>query len=221
MSLKEEIAQFSTYFSDRIAEVEKVEHGLFRKILFMGIIDTLSRAGCSAVKSHRERVIQFIDNCSGWKDKDCVSSQQLILNLEDKNKKSGALYQLAKKKVDAWPYGSIIRPHDDLSLQDADSVAAVDEKRLVRDATYKQLLYTYRNHLVHEFREPGYGMELSQDPSTPYYHGMSGAPWQLVFTDAFIKGKCVGCLNGLVRQMRMQQKNPYDYYEFESLWRRK
>lgn len=221
MNLEEEIAQFSSYFSERIGEVERIEPRLFRKILFMGIIDTLSRAGCPGIQGHRKRVINFIDNCSGWQDKDRVSAQQLILNLEDKKKSSGDLYQLAKKKVSSWENGHIIRPDADLSLQEADAVAASDEKNLIRAATYKQLFYTYRNHLVHEFREPGYGMELSGDPSTPYYHGMIDNPWQLVFTDPFIKGICVGCLDGLVRQLLSEERNPYDCYEFGSLWRRK
>jgi len=221
MSLQEDIAQFSSYFSDRIREVEKVEPDLFRKILFMGIVDTLSRAGCPGVQGHRERVIQFIDNYSGWVDKDRVSAQQLVLNLEEKKKKFSALHQLAKKKVDSWPDGSIVRADADLTFIEADSVAAVDEKKLVQAATYKHLFYTYRNHLVHEFREPGYGMELSQDASTPYYHGMIGDPWQLVFTDQFIKEICLSCLNGLAGQLLTQQKNPYDCYEFGSLWRRK
>jgi hypothetical protein len=75
--------------------------------------------------------------------------------------------------------------------------------------------------LIHEFREPGYGMELSQDASTPYYHGVTGHPWQLVFPDSFIKTITVGCLNGLVKQLRSEKTNPYECYQFGSLWRQK
>lgn len=221
MTAKEDIAQFEGYFRESIRDVEKVASGLFRKMLFMGIIDTLSRAGCPGVQGHRARVIQFIDNYSGWADKDRVSAQQLVLNLEETKKMSSVLYQLAKKKVDSWPHGGIVRPDTDLTLQEADSAATVEEKKFIDNATYKHLFYTYRNHLIHEFREPGYGMDLSQNPSTPYYHGMIGAPWQLVFTDQFVKQICLSCLNGLVKQLLMQQKNPYDCYEFGSLWRRK
>lgn len=215
------VKQYSIYFSERIAEIDKIEPRLFRKVLLIGIIDTLSRAAFPTVSGHRQRVTQFIERCSGWHDHNRVSSQQLLLNLIDSSIKSGALYDLAQKKVSAWPDGRIIRPTEDLSFQEADSVAAPAEKVLVKNATYLQLFYTYRNHLVHEFREPGYGMELSQDPSTPYYHGMKGEPWQLVFSDSFIKGICSDCLNGLVQLLLTEKRNPYDCYEFGSLWCRR
>lgn len=227
MNLQDEIDQFSNSFTESIRMVDGAKlPPMFRKILFMGIIDTLSRAGCPGTKEHRTRVINFIDKCSGWPDKDRVSAQQLVLSIgeksiEEKKNPSGALCGLAKKKVDSWRDGDIVRPDKDLSLQEVEAVGTEEEKTLVRGATYKELFYTYRNHLIHEFREPGYGMELSQDASTPYYHGMIGHPWQLVFPDSFIKGICVGCLEGLVKQLLSEKRNPYDSYEFGSMWRRK
>lgn len=222
MKLEDEITQFSSYFTESIGTVERAQlPPMFRKILFMGIIDTLSRAGCPKTKGHRVRVIKFIDECSGWRDKDRVSAPQLILNLEEEKISSGSLYKLAVERVESWEEGHIVRSEADLSFEEADAVAGKEEKSLVRAATYKELFYTYRNHLIHEFNEPGYGMPLSQDLSTPFYHGLMGGPWQLVFSAPFIKGICVGCLEGLVKQLISEARNPYDCYEFGSMWRRK
>jgi len=40
--------------------------------------------------------------------------------------------------------------------------------------THLNLLYQYRNSLVHELREPGHGMEFHQNhDDEPFYHGMT------------------------------------------------
>ena len=220
MSVRDEIARFSSYFSCKIDEVEKVDSSFFRKVLYMGIVDTLSRAGFPNTKEQRKRWVKFIDECSSWEDRDRVSAQQLMLNLEKEKKINGNLYKLVKKTVDSWPEGSIIDPQSDLTSDEANIAAGKGERNLVKDATYKHLFYTYRNNLVHEFREPGYGIESSEKNPTPYYHGMIGEPWQLVFTDVFIKRVCAGCLCGLVTLLHSQQRNPYESFEFGSSWGR-
>lgn len=221
MSLQDDIARFSSYFSEKINEVEKVDSCFFRKVLFVGIVDTLSRAAFPDIQRHRERVVKFIDECSGWEDRGRVSAQQLMLNLEEKNRIDGNLYKLVKETVGSWQEGSIIEPQSDLTFDEANSAAEDKERDSVRQATYKHLFYTYRNNLVHEFREPGYSIELCNKKSTPYYHGMIGGPWQLVFTDAFIKRVCAGCLCGLVTLLHSQRRNPYESFEFGSAWGRK
>jgi hypothetical protein len=106
-------------------------------------------------------------------------------------------------------------------LHEAYTIAAQDETSFVADARYVALFYTYRNHLVHEFRMPGYGMEMSNDPSTPYYHGYQGKPWQLAFPTPFFAQLCLGCLAGVERYLKAERQNPYDSYTFGSLWRQR
>ena len=54
-------------------------------------------------------------------------------------------------------------------ISDIEQLAAtVEEKKLLRESTHSSLLYLYRNHLVHEFREPGHGMEMDQRDTLPY-----------------------------------------------------
>lgn len=217
----DDMRTFHRYFSGKIGEVENVRSCLFRKILFMDIMDALSRAGFPDAKGHRERMTRFLEECSGWKDKDRVSAVQLILILRERGRTCGSLYELAKETMDSWEAGSIILPQSDLLFEAADAAAKNNEKNFVIQATYKELFYTYRNHLVHEFREPGYGMESNSDSPTPYYHSMIGDMWQLVFPTLFIKRICMDSLKGLVALLHSQQRNPYDSYQFGSLWRRR
>jgi hypothetical protein len=113
------------------------------------------------------------------------------------------------------------RPDSDPISSEVLALAGTTERRLVEQARYVELLYTYRNHLVHEFRKPGYGIELSDDPTTPYYHGMEGSPWELVFPGQFLHNLCGNCIDGLAVHLRTSGLNPYDAYKFGTLWRRR
>jgi hypothetical protein len=135
-SMDDEVKQFADHFSRQLVEIDEVEPHLFRKILLMGVIDALSRAALPTVSGPRQRVTQFIESYSGWQDHNRVSAQQLLLNLIDSGTDSGQLYDVAQKRVSAWRDGHIIRPAEDLSFREADSIATSAEKVHVKDATY-------------------------------------------------------------------------------------
>lgn len=221
MSLEDDIQQYIGYFKEQVESIKQLESPLFRQILYAGVIDTLGRAAFPTIQGHRQRVVHFIDSCSSWQDKDRVSAVQLVLSLEQNQRTSGTLYSTMKSRVSSWNEWAIIRPNSDPILHEAYNVAAHDEKKFVDEARYVELFYTDRNHLVHEFRMPGYGMEISNDPYTPYYHVFEGRPWQLVFPTLFFEMLCMGCLTGLESYLKAEKRNPYDSYEFDSLWRRR
>jgi len=171
-------------------------------------------------------VVQFIDTCSNWNDKDRVSAVQLKFALEKNGILSGLLYDSINRCINSWGYGRIIRPNDDLTLGEAQRQSTPSELKYVNDSRYTELLYTYRNHLLHEFREPGDGMDLGADlPPAPYYLGMDlpitgQSSWELVFPVQFLQELCEGCINGLEAHLSANNLNPYDAYEFGAMWRR-
>ena len=69
-------------------------------------------------------------------------------------------------------------------------------------------------------------MDLGTDlPPTPYYLGMDRlstgqSSWELVFPVQFLRDLCEGCINGLEAQLSADNQNPYDAYEFGTMWRR-
>jgi len=224
MTIHDDIDQYIQYFRARNQDIAKVDSFLFRKILYLIEIDTLSSAAFPMLNEHRKRVVQFIDTCSNWNDKDRFSAIQLKLILENNKIQSGPLYDLVKNRIDSWGYGSIIRPDGDLCLTEVEWLAATNELKLVNNSRYAELLYTYRNHLIHEFRQPGYGMEI-YDPSTPYYLGMDHldtgqSSWELVFPVQFLYNLCAGVIDGLESHLITNNLSPYDGYEFGTMWRR-
>jgi hypothetical protein len=51
------------------------------------------------------------------------------------------------------------------------------EEKGIEEVQRRSLLYRYRNHLVHEFREPGHGWEIfAEDTGYPCYHGYVSDP---------------------------------------------
>ena len=226
MTVRDDIDQYIAYFKTQHQEIAAVAHPTFKKVLYLVEIDTLSRAAFPKVSGNRHRVVQFIDTCSNWNDKDKVSAVQLQFALERNGILSGQLYDSIKGRINSWAYGQIIRPNDDLTLVEAQQLSTPSESKYVSDARYAELLYTYRNHLLHEFREPGYGMDLGTDlPPTPYYLGMNRlstgqSSWELTFPVQFLRDLCDGCINGLETQLSANNQNPYDAYEFGTMWRR-
>jgi hypothetical protein len=226
MTVRGDIDQYIAHFKAQSQQIATVAHPAFKKVLYLVEIDTLSRAAFSRVSGNRQRVVQFIDMCSNWDDKDKVSAVQLKFALEGNGIVSGQLYDSIKERINSWAYGRIIRPNDDLTLGEAQRLSTPSESKYVNDARYAELLYTYRNHLLHEFREPGHGMDLGTDlPPTPYYLGIDRlingqSSWELVFPVQFLRDLCEGCINGLEAQLSANNQNPYDAYEFGTMWRR-
>ncbi|GJQ59180.1 MAG: hypothetical protein D8M57_06950 [Candidatus Scalindua sp. AMX11] len=226
MAVRDDIDQYIAYFNAQNQQIENVALPLLKKVFYLVEIDTLSRAAFPSNPKNRKRVVQFIDTCSNWDDKDKVSAVQLQFALEKNGILSGSLYDSINQRINSWGYGQIIRPNDDLSLGEAQRLSISSESQYVKYARYAELLYTYRNHLLHEFREPGHGMDLGADlRSTPYYLGMDRpstgqSSWELVFPSQFLRSLCKGCINGLEAHLSANNLNPYDAYEFGSMWQR-
>jgi hypothetical protein len=225
LTARDDIYRYIAYIRAQNQEIAKIACAAFKKILYLVEIDTLSRAAFPTVLGNRKRLVQFIDTCSHWNDKDRVSAVQLKLALEENGIQSGQLYDSINRLIDSWGYGHIIRPNDDLTFGKAQCLATPSECEYARNARYVELLYTYQNHLLHEFREPGHGMEVSDDHTTPYYLGMDHldtgqSSWELVFPVQFLQSLCSDCISGLEMYLVANNLNPYNAYEFGTLWRR-
>ena len=226
MTIRDAIAQYLAFFKARNQAIAGIADATFKEVLYLVEIDTLSRAAFPTIVGHRKRVVRFIDTCSGWQDKDRVSAVQLKLALEGEGIRSGQLYDSVNRRINAWGYGLIIRPEDDLTLGEVLPLATPRDRSCVTTARYAELLYMYRNYVVHEFRTPGQGIDLGDDlPPTPYYIG-TDCPgggqnsWELVFPGHFLHGVCDGCLSGLEVHLITNNLNPYDAYDFGPMWRR-
>ena len=107
-------------------------------------------------------------------------------------------------------------------------VSTEEEMKLLRESTHSSLLYLYRNHLVHEFREPGHGIEMDQRDTSPYYHGLTHLTarrenketWELVYPLGFFMQLVLTSLNSLRHYLLKNDLDPYSFYKFGTIWKR-
>lgn len=189
------------------------------------MFDTWGRARFPNIRKNRERFVRLIKECADWPDCKRVSLPQLSLSISIRATGDSQLSREVETRLQSWQYGCIYRLNEvDPEIDEVISLTRnEDEQRLVRNVEHTILLYTYRNHLVHEFREPGYGMEISNNNVSPYYHGMSNLKgsnsWELVYPIGFFMNTARSILGNLKRYLQSDNLDPYSFYEFGTIWR--
>jgi len=215
------IRQFVDYFRGQEAAIAAVQPILFRKLLYVAALDPIARAAFGTADGHRGRNVRLIDELTAWPDRHRVSLPQLCLALESGDHASSALYVAAMERLKTWCSGGIIPLSKSPFLFELEPLANALERPILESCRYAGLFYSYRNNLVHEFREPGYGIEMSRDKDQPYYHGMIESPWQLVFPVGFFARLYADALLGLEEFLMRSDIDPYSQFEFGSQWRSK
>ena len=85
------------------------------------------------------------------------------------------------------------------------------------------LLYTYRNSLIHELRNLGYGLEELSLGKEPSYHSMTMEDgkdtWQLVYPLGFFENICETCIINLKEYLILNNIDPYNSFNFGSYWK--
>ena len=196
---------------------------LLKKILVVGLIDSLSKTKSHDKKTHKKRYISFLDNYSNWVDKDRVSAQQIIVHPECSDRST--LFQLCNERVASWPEGIFLFPNSDPSYNESLKAASSDERKVVEDCTYKSLFYQYRCFLIHEFREPGKPL-IESDESTPYYHSLSRVTsdeihrdgFQLCFPFLFLTNIATNCIDTLATELQRNPINLRSIYKSSTSW---
>lgn len=225
MKNKDEIEQFITYFEDEIKKVSNMDNPLYKKLLFVCILDAL---GTARFPNHKtdQKIISFLLDCTKRSELNRVSIVQLSLflnyTLSVQEKNSSLLLQFVLQEISKMQAGHIYRGHEiDPYYNQLEKKATSKEKKILKLARYVNLFYEYRNEMVHGFKELAYGMEISNDGSSPYYHGYINKPWQLVFPTLFFQILCTEALNGLKKYLEDKDIIPYNQYEFGEMWVKK
>ena len=217
---EQKIQYFISNLQSQFVHVDEIKSPFLRKIVLVSLLDSMSHAAYPKINENHKRVVCFLDKCSGWVDKDTISAQQLLLQLQKSGITNSNLFLFAQNHVIGWQkgLGKLVEPKDDLVDNQIPPIASEDEIKLINRVRYKELLYTYRNNLVHDFSEPGHGVELF-DWAFPYYHhGEMKDPWELVFSAPFFRKLCWDSIEGLEKHLRENTMNPYDSYQHESTW---
>jgi hypothetical protein len=201
------IEQFCSYFDREIGEISRLavtcDNGggepsatsgpLYRKVLYIAMLDTL--AGLRFNKkafpkrsklNNHARFMQFVvDHCS-WSEAELVSLPFLFEQLKKDNLHLRSLGQFVSEKLSPYSTergGTITASVFDEHVPVLLNLATIEEEEtVILKYKHTELLYRYRNQLIHESRQPGNAMEVFGEKSAPYYHGyIDESTWHLAY----------------------------------------
>jgi len=215
---RQEIDHFVDYFESQLDRIESVEDRTFRKLLYATAMDPLARAAFGKI-GNRTGIVRLIEQLTSWSAKRLVSLPQLALLLKEAKRSRYRLCREVSARLRHWPPGHLVSVSNSPVVDELLPFASPEEHKLLMQCIYPQLFYTYRNNLVHEFREPGYGFEAAHDGDNAFYTSMIDAPWQLVFPVGFFATTCRDAMNHLRIYLTNNKINPYANFQFGSLWR--
>lgn len=241
--LHSEVEQFINYFEDQLDEIQKLSttrSNLYKRILYASILDSLAGIVLPRRTNH-DRFVYFVRRFCQWPDGDKVSLShlvQLVMRNPDpafEKLREWSLSEYEKLPVHSGAIMSIdhdpdfkaVRSKWPQTKEDRTPLEGIDLESL----QHVELLYAYRNTLIHEFRTPGYGMDFAKDNDT-FYHGMSRTSQEmtdsidspvrrtaeLVYPCRFLHRLCDTALKQLKTYLLANRLNPYEASQFGTYW---
>src|SRR3990172_10892579 len=167
----ENIENFTNHFREQHKLIDKVgETAIFKthkKLLYAAIIDALSGI-IYPTKSNGERFRKIILDFGKWDNAERISMPHLIRFFQLNPDPSFTLARkFAHQTFSNWHEGDLIGLEHDLSISEIMAHWTKDKSDLNSFKHYN-LIYVFRNALIHEFRTPDFHPELAKD-TEPYY----------------------------------------------------
>ena len=207
---------------------------LLKKNILVSVLDALSRTTSNYADGTRGRFTGIVANFGDWPNHSRVSAPHISYFL--RNLRSPA-YESARafiaEIIRKNSHGGFVTLSSDPEFEDMKKLwpAQADQKLVnqlsLSSFTHLNLLYEYRNSLVHELREPGRGMEFHENHNEPFYHGMTtieidgssmSKTLELVYPLNFYFLLTENVINNVERYLRKSAIDPYCCYRFGSSW---
>ena len=239
-NLTSEIERFISYFRNEVEQIWalKVEGGghqkAYKKVLFFAVIDSLSKC-IFPKKGNRDRIVAFINEFSDWKNRTKISLPHVSQLLSKSPKPPFSdLRKFTYAELNKWSPGAIIKLDQEPDIKEIAKLWPSEKEHKkplegvsIESLQHIHLFYSYRNYLVHELREPGYGFEYLQDEE-PFYISFSHLSigedeeaketWKLVYPVLFLKRLIDTCMNKMEKYLIENNINPYMSYTFGTYW---
>jgi hypothetical protein len=211
-----------------------MEGHLHRKILYSAFLDAISGTVFNK-QTHRERFKRFVTEFCDWPDCHRVSLPHLLRLVGNKSEPEFApLRDFTSLNISFWkPAEQIFLDRDPLIIELEVVWPCVNGKQLKIDGLslnrfqHCDLIYTYRNNLIHEFRVAGRRVEL-WNIDKPYYSYLSEyrsedsndlvRSWELQYTAKFFRRLCASGLDNLEKHLWQCQIDPLLSIDWGNYW---
>lgn len=235
--LPSHIERFISSFRGDVNQIEEItckSGAVFKKTIYVSLLDALSRSVHSSNLGNRARFVSLIRSFGDWEHAEKISLPHLVRLLKlvpDPAYEELRIY--ADTKIESWKgnWGEIGLSQDlntdEVSKHWLKGKDQILGKVPVEHLRHCHLLWAYRNALIHELRAPGYGMEGYGDYEEPFYHELSTIGTEhepaketieLVYPVPFFKKLCISVLSKLEDYLSRNRLDPYDNYKFGTYW---
>ncbi len=237
--VRDPIDRYITHFRGVLAEIKTLQTkyaALYREVLYVAVLDALSKSAMPHRESNRDRFTSFLQRFCKWPDGERVSLPHLMalvtINPDPAFEKL-RLWTIGKHKSMSAHNGGLTPISDDPTFEEVKQrwPGSPEHRTPIGDVTldaltHYRLFYTYRNMLVHELRRPGRGMDFA-DAISPYYHGLGdldegfkiqARSIELVYPWRFLDQMCDTALDELKVYFEKNSLDPYDSFVFGTYW---
>ena len=200
----------------------------YRKSLLITHIDTLAGIRFSESlypqlnKRNKDRFIRFLTTKNIWPDGNLVSVPFVAEFIKSGKITNGRLRQFVQAKLAGHsgddflnlPAEKIDEPIStmlELSISE-------QEERIVSNNRHYELLYRYRNYLVHEAREPGGSMEIVPEPGAYYHSYLGDDKLYLAYPMSLFEGVLERSIDYVKSYLIANSIDPYDHVRETARW---
>ena len=229
MSFEKEINKFFQLIAEVREEALLLQKPFYTRITLLALLDAVSRVANPTIKINRDRFIQLIGQYANWELSDCYSLRQLSILLSEPNAVAlrphidGLINEINKRMQKFPPPASLVNANDiDPSASDLESLLTSAIKDFIEPVRYPHLLWTLRNFIIHELREPGRGIDFGLGKAFPYYHEIivdSGErTWELFIPTEVFTTILTNAANNLQKHLIEIDRNPWAAFPYNSKW---
>jgi Mg2+ and Co2+ transporter CorA len=206
-TLDEILDAFNRQVETLVDQVQQVENAVFRKALYVSMLDGLSACAYGNDMTSGERFRTFILQIGGWTNGERISLPQAALLFRGDPAMSATISgQLAN-----WAWGTP-QPITSDPFPQALQIGNADLRRV----QHLNLLWKFRNSLLHAVHDPG-GFDL-RGGVEPYYVGdIASHTWRLVIPEEFLRSLLTASLQGLLAFCKREGRDPQEHLGKE-LW---
>lgn len=229
-----EVDKFVNHFHERRNDVDTIicnSSEIIKKILYLNIADSLSKATFPQTDQNKNRFVTLIDKFGGWKDGEKVSLPFLKNDLSViKRDDFEELKNFVNSELEKWPIRSPVQITLASDAVEKFIIAMLPPPKknekynpeiFVKKYCHYSLLWEYRNCLVHEFRQPGYGHELEEDTFPFYEAAYPSLEIRLCYPTRFISKLVETIIDNLREHFHTNKINPYNSFTYGAFWNKK
>jgi hypothetical protein len=220
------IERFAQHFREQIEKIRGLRSGdgngqrscidlaMHQKILYLTVVDSLARVRYPDISQNAQRFHKFLAESGAWSEGALVSVPVLEARLHPRaldRRLTRHVLNLLRKHSPLAPNGYPFTEIDvEMSVLQA-RTSTPEGQALIRQSQHFKLLYSYRNFVVHEFREPGYAMEVFGESRTdPWYHSyINELKWHLLYPVGFFDRLAMSCVSSMRTYLTEESIDPY------------